>query len=146
LQIFSDQHDKMRFKLNQGVISLEILSNDSEAPSYFDSPRQAHELIRVITPNAEVFITQPGIFRINTPVAGRTELIVRNGEAVINGRRVKKKWRGVASEDGVATAEIDSKIEDSFDLWGRERADESVKANRLLKNKSPWADKDKEAR
>ncbi|HEY6659782.1 MAG TPA: FecR domain-containing protein, partial [Pyrinomonadaceae bacterium] len=141
-QIFSDQHDKMRFKLNQGAISLEILANDWDgALSFSHSITQAYELIRVLTPAAEVFITQPGIFRINALAGGRTELIVRDGEAVINGQRVKKKRKAVASGDSVTIAEIDAKIEDRFDLWARERADKSVNANRLLKNQSPWAEK-----
>ncbi len=143
-QIFSDSHDKMRFKLNHGGVSLEIVANDWEAWPNAYSRKEAYELIRVITPNAEVFISQPGIFRINTISGGRTELIVRNGEAVINGRRVKKNRSGTASGDGVILTEIDPKIEDGFDVWARERADKSVNANRLLKNESPWVEKRKE--
>jgi hypothetical protein len=143
-QIFSDPHDKMRFKLNRGGVSLEILASDWEAWGADYSRKEAYELIRVITPNAEVFINQPGIFRINALSGGRTELIVRNGEAVINGRRVKKNRSAAASGDGVTLAEIDSRIEDGFDAWARDRADKSVNANRLLKNESPWADKRKE--
>ncbi|HET6854398.1 MAG TPA: hypothetical protein VFH46_19005 [Pyrinomonadaceae bacterium] len=143
-QIFSDAHDKMRFKLNYGGVTLEILANEQELwPSAY-SRKEAYELIRVITPNAEVFISQPGIFRINAIAGGRTELIVRNGEAAINGRRVKKSRSAIASGDGVTLAEIDPKIEDGFDVWARERADKSVNANRSLKNESPWANKRKE--
>lgn len=143
-QIFSEQHDKMRLKLNQGTVSLEILSKDPLFSSMYHSRAQAYELIRVITPNAEVFITQPGIFRINAIAGGRTEVIVRDGEAVINGHRVKKKRRAVSSKDGVAITEIDTKNEDPFDLWARERAKGLVQANRLLKKESPWAKKHKE--
>jgi len=136
-QIFSEQPDKMRLKLNRGSISFEILSSDWDG-SLFSGKWEAHELIRVITPNAEVFINQPGIFRINTTSEGRTEVIARDGEAVINGRRVKKKRRAVAIGDAISISEFDSKIEDAFDVWGRERADRSVVANRSLK-KAPWA-------
>src|SRR6185503_13123649 len=59
-QIFSDEHDKLRLKLNRGAISIEILDRGGQA-SFFYSYEQANELIRVITPNAEVFITRPGI-------------------------------------------------------------------------------------
>ncbi len=141
-QIFSAEHDKMRFKLNKGTISLEILATEWEDTIY--SRKEAYQLIRVITPNAQVFISEPGIFRINAVTRGRTELIVRNGEAVINGRRVKKNRSAVASGDSITVAEIDSKSEDSFDLWGRERADKLVHANRMLKNESPWTDKRKD--
>src|ERR1051325_8776688 len=117
-QILDDVHDRMRFKLNHGVMSFEILSREEEMlPSFSHAVRHAQELIRVITPNATVFITEPGIFRINAIAGGRTELIVRSGEAVINGQRVKKKRSAVVSGAAVRVAEIDLKNQDSFDLW-----------------------------
>ena len=144
VQIFSDANDKMRWKLNHGAISLEIVSKDGEGSFFYESLSQVYELIRIITPSAEVFITRPGIFRINTFNAGRTDLIVRDGEAVINGRLVKEKRIGAASSHGVVISETNSKLEDSFDGWGRERADQLVDANRLLKKESPWAKDRKE--
>jgi len=142
LQIFSDPYDKMRWKLNEGSISLEILAREGENSSFFaESVDQVYELIRVITPSAEVFITRPGIFRINASSPERTELIVRDGEAVINGRRVKEKRSAIASAQDVTINEGNQKPEDSFDSWGRARADELVQANRLLKKESPWANK-----
>ena len=144
IQIFSDPTDKMRLKLNHGAINLEILSKDGETSFFFESLSQIYELIRIITPNSEVFITRPGIFRINTFNAGRTDLIVRDGEAVINGRRVKEKRSGAASSQGVVITEIDTKLADTFDGWSRERADQLVDANRTLKNEAPWAKDRKE--
>lgn len=141
-QTLNDQHDRMRFKLEHGVMSFEILSREPDAmPSFSHSLKLAQELIRVITSNATVFISEPGIFRINAMADGRTELIVRSGEAVINGQRVKKKRIAIASRSDVTVAEVDLKHEDSFDLWARERAAQSVRANRLLKNESPWTGK-----
>ena len=141
-QIVNDQHDRMRFKLNHGVMSFEILSREEEMlPSFSYSVKHAQELIRVITPNATVFITEPGIFRVNAATAGRTELVVRNGEAVINGQRVKKKRSAVASGSAVTVAEIDLKNQDSLDLWARERAAQSILANHMLKNEPPWTNK-----
>jgi hypothetical protein len=131
-QIFSDQHDKMRLKLNRGTMTIEILARGSSS-SFFYSADQANELIRVITPNAEVFITRPGIFRINASTADRTELIARDGEALINGQRVKEKRRGVAANGGVTIDEINERTEDRFDSWARERAQKLVKANKSLK-------------
>src|SRR4030095_9253244 len=86
-QIFSDEHDKTRLKISRGAISIEILARVGPPSSlyFFD---QANELIRVLTPNAEVFITRPGIYRINAATGDRTELVARDGEAVINGQRV----------------------------------------------------------
>jgi len=141
LQILNDEVDKMKLKLNEGTISLEIVTKDTAS---FANPREAYELIRIITPDAEVFINGPGIFRINAGTGKHTELIVRNGEAVINGREVKKNRRAIASSDSVNTAEIDPRTEDTFDAWSRERADALVQANKLLKDNAPWARKKKE--
>lgn len=141
-QIISDQHDRMKLKLSQGSISVEILARDVPNSFYY-SPDQGNELIRVITPNGQVFITRPGIFRINAS-AERTELIARDGEALIDGRRVKEKRRGIAAGGQVTINDIDSKIEDSLDAWGRERARNLVQANKQLKKEAPWNTKRKE--
>lgn len=139
VQLVCDEYEKMKLKLDRGTIILEILARET---SY--NWLEAHELIRVITPSAVVFITAPGIFRINAPAADRTELIARNGEAYINGQRVKKKRRAVSSRGNVSITEIDTKYEDPFDAWAHERADTLVKANKSLKRESPWAEKRKE--
>lgn len=144
-QIFSDEHDKMRLKLNEGTINLEILSREfGNFTSFYYTRSQVYELIRVITPGAEVFVSQTGIFRITAMPGGRTELIVREGEAVINGQRVKKKRRAVTYNNEVNISEINTKTEDAFDLWGRERAKYLVEANRLLKKEEAWTKKRKE--
>src|ERR1700741_707954 len=141
-QIFSDQHDKIRIKLNRGTANIEILARDGSA-NWFYSPDQANELIRVITPNAEIFIPRPGIFQINAFSLNQTELVSRDGEALINGYRIKEKRRGVAANGSVSINEIDARIEDGFDKWARERADKLVKANKSLKRDS-WSKKVKE--
>ena len=145
LQIVSDANDKMRFKLNRGAIGFEILEKEGEdTRHYYESLSQIYELIRVVTPSAEVFITRSGIYRINSHGAGRAELIVRDGDAVINGRRVKAKRNAISSGEAVTIAEINSKLEDDFDLWNRERAEELVRANRALKKEVSWAKDRKE--
>lgn len=146
-QIVSDQNDKMRLKLNRGSLNIEILSKEGEGSWQFvNSLSQAYELIRVITPNAEVLITQPGIFRINAIGRGQTDVIVRKGEAVINGRRVKKNDRAEALANHITIASIDSKVQDPFDVWSRERADQLVEANKSLKKDAPWAKQRKEGK
>ena len=144
-QIFSDDHDKMRLKLNEGTINLEILLREfGNFTSFYYTRSQVYELIRVITPGAEVFVSQTGIFRITAVPGGRTEVIVREGEAVINGQRIKKKRRAVAYNNDVNITEIETKTEDAFDLWGRERARQLVEANRLLKKDDAWTKKRKD--
>ena len=137
-QLFSDQHDKMRLKLTHGVLIFELLSRETE---YFSSGlwADANELIRVITPDAEVFINHPGVFRINTTASGRTEVVVREGEAVVNGYRIKKTRRAVTANGNVSVMETDAKVEDKFDTWSRERAAQMVQENKLLKKEAPWA-------
>jgi hypothetical protein len=138
LKIFSDEHDKMRLKLSQGAAVIEILSRDNTGFSRY-LIEEATELIRVITADAEVFLNRPGIFRINTSSGGRTEVVVREGEAAINGFKVKKKRRAVNAAGSVTVSEIDPKIEDDFDTWSRERAAQLVQANKALKKLEPWS-------
>ena len=142
LEILDDEHDRMKLKLHQGVINLEILTRDS--PMSFFGGLDLHELIRVITPGSEVFITEGGIFRIDTTREGRTEIVTRNGEAYVEGKLIKKKRRAVVANHEVSITEIDTKIEDAFDTWNRERAGALIEANKLLKKESPWAKKRKE--
>lgn len=142
LRIFSEEYDKMRLKLNNGSINLELLSRDNSSYWWYPMERTT-ELIRVITADAEVFINQPGIYRINTN-AGRTEVVVREGEAVLQGQKVKKKRRAVAANGSVNIAEIDSRIEDDLDTWSRERAGQLVQRNKSLKNAPPWSKRQKD--
>ena len=136
-----DRYDRLKFVLNKGTLSFELLKNDWEDTSdFFEALKQGFEVIRVITPGSEVFITQPGIFRINA-VDGRTELIVRRGEALIDGRRVKEKRAAIAARGSVDITEINMKEEDAFDVWARERSDKLIETNHSLKKDAPWAKK-----
>jgi hypothetical protein len=136
--LFSNQHDKMRLKLNHGALIIELLSRETE---YFSAGlwADANELIRIITPDAEVFINRPGVVRINTTAGGQTEVIVREGEAVINGNRIKKGRRAVTANGNISITETNAKVEEKFDTWSRERAEQLVQGNKLLKKEAPWA-------
>ena len=144
LQIVNDEHDRMRLKLNRGTISLEILSRENLG-SFF-SGYEARYLIRVITPGPGVLISEPGIFRVTAMSDNLTQLVVRNGAAVIKGHEVKAKRQAVASRENISINEIDSKIEDAFDVWARERADTLVRTNKALKKTPAWSKKQKEAK
>jgi hypothetical protein len=136
-----DRYDRLKFLLNKGTVSFELLKNDWEDTSdFFETLKQGFELIRIITPNAVVLITQPGIFRINT-AEGRTELIVRRGEAVIDGKRVKEKRSASVARGSFTMTEFDTKVEDAFDTWARQRSDKLIEANHTLKKDAPWAKK-----
>ena len=142
LQIINDEHDRMRLKLNRGSANFEILSKENLGSFY--SSYEARYLIRVLTPDAGVFLGEPGVFRISATPSGPTELIVRNGSAVIRGQHVKAKRRAVVSREDITITDIDSKIEDAFDVWARERADTSVRTNKALKKSPIWSKKQKE--
>jgi hypothetical protein len=140
-QFVDDRYDRLKLVLNKGTLNFELLKNDWEDTSdFFETLKQGFELIRVITPNSEIFITHPGIFRINV-ADGRTELIVRRGEALIDGKRVKEKRAGVLARGSFNIVEIDVKAEDSFDAWARERSDKLIEMNHSLKKDAPWAKK-----
>ncbi|HEU4768720.1 MAG TPA: hypothetical protein VFS77_15160 [Pyrinomonadaceae bacterium] len=140
-QIIDDQYDRLKFQLNKGSLTFELLKNDWEDTSdFFESLKHGFELMRILTAGSEVFLTQPGIFRINA-TTDRTDLIVRRGEALIDGRRVKEKRIGTVSHGAFNMTETDVKNEDPFDVWSRERSNKLIEANHLLKKDSPWAKK-----
>lgn len=141
-QIVDDRYDRLKFLLNKGSLSFELLKNDWEDTSdFFESLKQGFELMRILTPGSEVFLTQPGVFRINVTTDAGTELIVRRGEALINGRRVKEKRIASATRGSLNITETDVKNEDAFDTWARERSGKLIEANHSLKKDSPWVKK-----
>ena len=140
-QFIDDRYDRLKLMLNKGAVSFELLKNDWEDTSdFFETLKLGFELIRVITPNAEVLITQPGIYRINV-ADGRTELVVRRGEAVIDGRRVKEKRGAISARGSINLTEVDIKAEDALDIWARERAEKLIETNHSLKKEAPWIKK-----
>jgi hypothetical protein len=85
------------------------------------------ESARVDTPNAQVALTRPGLYRIDVlPGQQRTELAVREGEAVIDsGAAVQQVLPGQsAALDGAAPqfAQVRNGIAtDGFDTWSADR-------------------------
>lgn len=141
-QFIDDRYDRLKLLLNKGSISFELLKNDwDDTSDFFESLKHGFEMIRIITPGSEVFLAQPGVFRINTSADGRTELITRRGEAVVDGRRVKEKRIAVAGRGSVNISEFDVKTEDAFDAWARERSEKLIETNHSLKKDAPWTRK-----
>jgi hypothetical protein len=138
-RLLGDQYDRLKLQLEKGSLVLELLKNDWErSPAFLESPDQGYELIRIVTKDSEVLISEPGIFRVNVAPDGHTEVLTRRGELVLNGQRVKEK-RSASTIDGtVVIKENDVKAEDGFDTWCRERADKLIQANRSLKKDAPW--------
>ena len=141
-QFVDDRYDRLKLLLKKGTVCFELLKNDwDDTSDFFESLKQGFELIRVITPGAEVFLAQPGVFRINTDDDGRTELIVRRGEALVDGRRVKEKRAAVAARGNVIVNDTEVKTEDAFDVWARERSEKMIELNHALKKDAPWTKK-----
>lgn len=137
LKVLSTQYDRVRLQLDTGSISFELLK--TEAPRYFEADMLF--LIRVVTPHAEVIVSQSGITRISVDSSGNTEVAVRKGEAILNGTRVKEKKIARQMTSVISTSEFNSKSEDDFDLWCRERAGELVQLNKSLKKEAPWSNR-----
>lgn len=132
------EFDKVKVQLTKGTISFEILGIDGdedESPFYYTSD-QVRQLITVLTPAGEIFITRSGIYRIDV-VGNRSELAVRKGEAIMEGQRVKDKHTAVMAGESISQRDFDLKDEDPFDVWCRTRARKLVEANRLLKRIVP---------
>lgn len=142
----SDQYDQMRIKLESGSVTFETLGNEWEVPGYFNNLSNGYDLIRVITPRGEVFVTPASICRINITKEGATEVFVRKGEAFLNGQLVKAKKGALESNGSITINDRNPKIEDNFDSWCRERAQQLVEANRTLKKDAPWQKNRKEGK
>jgi hypothetical protein len=138
LRVLGDKYDRIRLQLIRGSISFEFLKHELDSGNFTDRLVSGYDLIRVATPDSEVLVLQPGISRINVRADGQTEVLVRKGEAVLNGHRVKEKRLAVVNGGMINVSERDSKLEDAFDSWCRTRADNLIKANRTLKKDAPW--------
>jgi len=139
LQIVSAQYDKIRLHVDSGVVVCELLK--SESPRFYDS--FSFYLIRITSPRSEAMLAEPGVYRMNV-FKQDTELIVRKGEAQLNGQRVREKRIGREVGSVTSVSEFDPKQEEKFDSWCRERAAELIQVNRQLKKDAPWAKHDKE--
>ncbi len=129
--------DNIKLQLDAGTAGFEVLKHDDYRMG--DVPDTlAYELITIVTPSGEIAIRMGGIYRINVAADGRTELFVREGEAVMGRARVKAQLVAhMAASGAVEVNAFDPKVEDSFDVWCRKRAQALVAANRTLKN-SAW--------
>ena len=139
LRVLEDQYDRLSFQIDKGVVSFELLGKESDRYNLVDSLLgQGYEIIKLVTPTAETFITQPGIFQIKVTGDEHTEVSVQKGQALINGWGVKEKRRATATGGAVTFTKADLKSEGSFGVWCRKRAERLIQANLLLKKTEPW--------
>lgn len=147
LHLIGKAYDRIRLQLDKGTLGFELVKDTEDRRGSFLGPfERGYELIRVITPDSEVLISEPGIFRIDVGADERTKLTVRDGESYVDGQRVKTKQVGTSAHGTVTISRFDPKSEDPFDSWCRERAGKLIQVNHSLKEEAPWASARKDGR
>lgn len=113
--------DELRVRLARGSAVIEATGfNDLEV------------LIAVVTPRALVKILLSGVYRINVPDEGPTEVAVTKGRALVGASVVKGGKVARTFGGGVEVAKLDKENRDALDLWSRDRGKELAKANERL--------------
>jgi hypothetical protein len=80
-----------------------------------------------------VRIVRSGVYRVNAPAAGPTELAVTKGRAYLGQTLVKGgKVARTSAVGGAEVAKLDKASRDDLDLWSRDRGKELAKANERL--------------
>lgn len=88
--------------------------------------------IEVLVPGALVKIVRSGVYRLNVPAAGPSEVVVAKGRALVGSTVVKGGKVALVSAAGVEVAKLDKKWRDDLDQWSRERGKELARANERL--------------
>jgi hypothetical protein len=120
--------DDLHVKLSKGSAIVEAAGIDG-----------GEMLIRCDTPQTTVALVRSGIYRINLSPSGQTEVIVRNGRALVGNEGLKVKGGNKVLVGGGAPVELakyDKKNQDQFDLWSKERAQTLAKANEKLSERT----------
>jgi hypothetical protein len=92
--------------------------------------------IEVATPGALVRIVRSGVYRVNAPAAGPTEVVVTKGRAVVGETVVKGGKVARVAGAGVEVAKFDKQWRDDLDQWSRERGKELARANERLNRRA----------
>jgi hypothetical protein len=121
----SAELDELRVELARGSAVV-------EATGYGDM----NIWIEVVTPGAPVRIVRSGVYRINAPAGGATEVVVTKGRAVVNGTIIKGGKVARVSGAGVEVAKLDKEWRDELDMWSRDRGKELARANERLSQRA----------
>jgi uncharacterized membrane protein YgcG len=92
--------------------------------------------IEVVTPGALVHVVRSGVYRINAPAGGPTEVAVTKGRAVVSSTIIKGGKVARVSGGNVEVAKLDKDWRDEFDMWSRDRGKELAKANERLNRRA----------
>jgi hypothetical protein len=120
--------DALKIKLFKGSAIVEAAGIDG-----------VEMLIMIDTPQTKVAIVRKGVYRINVMPTAQTEVIVRNGRALVGAEELKVKGGNkvlVGAGVPVEVAKYDKKNQDQFDLWSKERAETLAQANQKLSERA----------
>ncbi len=122
--------DNLKVRLAQGSAILEATGVDG-----------ADILITFITPQTRIAVVRKGVYRFNVTPGAQTEVIVRNGRALVGAEELKLKGGNKAIvRSGATNVEVakyeKKKEQDQFDLWSKERAETLAQANSKLSDRA----------
>jgi hypothetical protein len=92
--------------------------------------------LQVTVPGALVKIERSGVYRLNAPAGGPSEVAVTKGRAVVGETLVKGGKVVRVSGGTVEVAKLDKESRDELDLWSRDRGKELAKANEKLSHRA----------
>jgi hypothetical protein len=92
--------------------------------------------LQVMMPGAVVKIERSGVYRLNAPAGGPSEVAVAKGRAVVGGTTVKGGKVARVLGAGVEVVKLDKKSRDELDQWSRDRGKELAKANEKLSHRA----------
>jgi hypothetical protein len=78
-------------------------------------------LVSFIAPDGRYEILKAGVYRLNILPGLKSEIIVYDGMARVDGRDIKVGKKAVFGNSEVAIIPIDKKAADAFDIWSRRR-------------------------
>ena len=92
--------------------------------------------LQVTLPGAVVKIERSGVYRLNAPAGGPSEVAVTKGRAVVGATVVKGGKVARVSGAGVEVSKLDKESRDELDQWSRDRGKELAKANEKLSRRA----------
>ena len=87
----------------------------------YEPANKGDPLVSFIAPDGRYEILKAGVYRLNILPGLRSEIIVYDGTARVDGREIKVGKKAVFGDSGVAVIPIDKKAVDAFDIWSRRR-------------------------
>lgn len=116
--------DSLRVRLLKGSAIIEVVGTDDTKVS-----------LQLLTPQTSARIIKRGIYRFNVLASGVTEVLVKKGRALVGTSALVVKSGNMitVSRSGMSeVAKIDKRMEDSLELWSRERAEYLASINRRM--------------